>query len=37
MIWNKVLDSGGLALGKDVTIDIAVEAKAAPPAAASGQ
>jgi polyisoprenoid-binding protein YceI len=39
MTWNKVLDIGGLALGKDVTIDIAVEAKAnlAPPEAAAGQ
>lgn len=39
MTWNKVLDIGGLALGKEVTIDIAVEAKAklAVPEAAAGQ
>ena len=38
MVWNKTLDAGGLLLGEDVTIDIAVEARAKlAPAAAAGQ
>lgn len=31
--WNKVLDSGGVALGDEVTITLLIEAKAAPAAA----
>ena len=33
MEWNKVLDSGGVALGDEVTITLLIEAKAAPPSA----
>ena len=33
MQWNKVLDSGGVALGDEVTITLLIEAKAAPASA----